>query len=292
MRADRQMNQLEGPRRAVTAALFQEKGAGRSLSRLLLEHDIEPGTDHRKADVVVADLTTRQAKELGSAIAHYRDLGLGKPLLFLVTRNQLDEPQIIDLAQTESVVVSAAGERSLVTEISRRAHDTDRSDEAAVRLRAISATGLGTLPAHPATPETSALLVTTPAPRSLDLSSELSLYASLNTVLSRQQALSALELGVADRVFILPEQNRRPMAAMVKLIRRHSELSGVPIVVIEENPRDRHRDYWSRVGADAVVSARQVKTAAAIAEQRCRAREAQLSATRLLAMIRKRKMAQ
>ncbi|MEM9234683.1 MAG: hypothetical protein AAGA69_10680, partial [Pseudomonadota bacterium] len=68
----------------------------------------------------------------------------------------------------------------------------------------------------------------------------------------------------------------------VKLIRRHSELSGVPIVVIEENPRDRHRDYWSRVGADAVVSARQVKTAAAIAEQRCRAREAQLSATRLL----------
>ena len=270
------------PRRSIRIALHQDKGAGRNLERLLLEQGIDPTATSITADVVIADLTARAPTEINSVASQLREISLDKPLLFLVLPSQLDLPQVKQLAKNETVIISAANERALLAEIAHRTLDTDRASEAAIRLQAISATGLGALPTHHASPEASALLIAPPGPRALDLSSELSLHTSLNTAMSRQQALSALEHGVADRIFILPPQNRRQSAALIKLLRRHSMMSGTPVVVFEEKPNDRHRDYWTRMGADAVVSTSEPALAAAIATQRRRARDAKVSSESLL----------
>ena len=127
--------------------------------------------------------------------------------------------------------------------------------------------GLGHLPSHLPMNDKTAVLFTSPAPYTLEISNSLSEFVEVNTVMSRQQALSALESGVADKVFIIPEQNRRPQAALIKLLRRHSDLQQIPVVVIENSPSDRHREYWSKVGADAVITPDQLSIGTGIASR-------------------------
>lgn len=272
----------DAPRRPIAIALHQPGVSDRSLHRLLLDHDIDPSASTYQADVLLADLRQEAETRLLASATRLRDATPSKPLLFLIEAEQLEYASVQSLAEKETLIVSSKSEQALIAEITRRALDVDRAAEAAIRVQTMSAVGLGTIPPSQAPNNSSALLVAPPGPMALDLSSTLSAHTDLETVMSRQQALSALELGGADRIFILPDTNRRPMAAMIRLLRRHTELSALPIIVFERQPTDRHRDYWARSGADMVLSTAQAALAVTVCRQRWLERNAHMSVLRLL----------
>lgn len=273
---------IDKPRRQIRVFLQAAPETDRNLKRILLEHDIVHSAGPKDADVVIADLRAGEAEKLDSTVARLRDSAPSTPLILFLEPGQMTGPDIRELVGRETTVVSVRQERALINEIIRQALVADRAAEAAVRVKTMSAIGLGDLPPSPERGDPTALLVAPPAPLTLDLSSRLSHHTNLRTVMSRSQALTMLELGAADRVFILPDVNRRPMAAMIKLLRRHSELSAVPVIVLERQPSDRHRDYWSRAGADIVLPASEDMLAAAIADQRRHERNAHQSAMKFL----------
>lgn len=262
---------------------FDQTGTpSRALHRLLLENSIDPSAEQRRADVIIADVREETVDRVQTIARNLRAAHPAKPLIVLVTPAQITGPTLIPVAADETVVISSRGERALIAEINRKALDRDFAAEAAVRIQAMTAVGLGHMPDSPSQMEPSALLVTPPGPMALELSSSLSAHLDLHTVMSRQQALTALELQVADRVFVLPDTSRRPMAAMVKLIRRHSELNALPVIVFERQPTDRHRDYWSRTGADMVIPVNDTQVAVAVATQRRHERNALTGTSRFL----------
>ncbi|ADM08239.1 hypothetical protein PB2503_00792 [Parvularcula bermudensis HTCC2503] len=260
-------------RTAFVRCLFIEPP--KDVVRAAADHPIEFVGSERQPDIVLADLREIPDEQLAGRIATAQQAATGTPLLFLIGGDQRRAAPILSAVSIDTVVMSAPGEAFLMTAIKRRVLQADRAEEVALRLEAMAALGRGALPVPCLRPQPRALFVGLPGALSLKTLTGLTRLTPTGAALSRHQALTLLEMKAADRVFIQPHKQRRQMTGLVRLIRRHSELSSLPVIVLEKHAKGRHRAFWATAGANAVVEIDDLPLAVGMAEQL--SRESQLA---------------
>lgn len=218
------------------------------------------------ADVIVVDL--RGTDDRSALVRARRGAGT-RPLLILLESASLGRAETAALLQQEAAVLVApeAGPAPVLAAIRRAVAQADRAAELTLRLRSMALLGLANLPSTKNVREGGAVLLATPGPRVLPiLNAPPAALPTLSGALSRAQVLHSFELGAAGALLILADINRRPQAALARLIRRHAELSNLPIIALEPNPGRRHHQFWQAAGVDMVIAMRDLDaTAPAIA---------------------------
>ena len=265
----------EVPRRKLVISIIGTQTGHSNLSEALIDNDFVVSTDHSLSDAIVVDLTSTHSKNITDLIRQGRENAGGKPLAFITSSRGLSDDRLVSLAQNDSLVISTKFQKPLIRELQRLCVNSDIAHESSVRLRAVASLGSNSSLNLQHSESTSSLLVAPPGPDALRVNSELNNLHPTFCVMSRQQILISLENAVADKLFIVPDRNRRPTASLIKLIRRHSDISSTPIVIFEKSPTDRHRDYWASLGADLVINSENLNMGAAVAGHLARLQKTQ-----------------
>lgn len=276
------MRDHHASRRRLSVALLPHSLKDDGLRQRLAEHgiDTEPAL---RPDATIVDL---RQPPLGTTVTSLINSGRREAAtgacVYLVRSEQFGDRAIRSLAEADIVVPATRSYRPLITAIRRAVNDTDRAEEVSIRLRTMATLGLGNMPTAEATETPVALVLGPPGPRTLSLLADAAIRLPVRAALSRSQALQALESHAADALIVIAEGNRRPHAALIQLIRRHSDLSTAPIIVVEKQCTERHVIYWTESGADAVVTDTNLPVGLAICQRTARARGASRQWDRLL----------
>ena len=210
---------------------------------------VSPLTAGGSPDVVVADLRGTE-RPLG-LVGRARRAAGGTPLVLVTGTDPL--PTLCEAAERHVLVQTGADAAPVVRAVGRAVRSADMAREAGLRVSALTALELplGQADAPPA--EERVVVLGEPGPHALATLHALAPYTSFDAVLSRAQALRALEAGDAGALVLAPGPERRDAAALVRLVRRQSVLADVPVVIVEARRTDRHVAYWAKHGADAVL---------------------------------------
>ena len=259
------MTRTEAPFRRVLDVRLAEEGGAPSLRPALAEAGcaVTPlglGSPRASApDVIVADLRCA-ARPLALA-AKARQAAGATPLVLVA--GPTPDASLAALAEDSTLVQLAGDPAPLVRALGRAVRAADMAREAGLRLAAMTALEQPLHPeAVPQAPERLVLLGP-PSPHALETYHALACAFPTDGVLSRAQALRALEGGEAGALVLAPDTERRDPAALIRLLRRQSVLRDVPVVVVERRRTERHVAYWSRMGADGVFLPREAGLIAA-----------------------------
>ncbi|WOI52246.1 hypothetical protein [Parvularcula sp. LCG005] len=271
------MRYPENPRRRVSAAFMSSPAVFDACHGLLSEHGIDIVTPDGLFDVLLVDLRPGQVGQarVPSLVSSARRLAGARPVLFLAGHEQFTMAELQTLASTETVIPAVASARVLTTAIRRSVSDVDRASEAALRLRAMAGLGMGVQTTGDMREGVDrALLFAEPSVQLLPVFGDLSVRTRTELVIHGSQTLQVLEHDQADALFILAARNRRPQSSLIRLLRRHSRLNSIPIIVIEPRADMRHMSYWASCGADAVIRPKELTLAVEIAGRIRRTRAA------------------
>lgn len=228
------------------------------------------------ADAELIDLRPKAIapRKVTQILTHVRQRAQTAPLIFLVEPDQIGDDAIIRLAETDIVLQAAGSIGPLVRTLKHLVSIADRTDEVALRLRCLGILGLGAIAPPPTPAVDTTLFLGEPSPETLEILGELNCRKTVRAAITRAQALHALELGQADSLVIFVQKQRRRIASLIRLLRRHTELSSLPITIVEPRITKRHAAYWTQVGADAVVTMKDARAAIALSRRGARARDA------------------
>ncbi|MEM9422735.1 MAG: hypothetical protein AAF986_09555 [Pseudomonadota bacterium] len=287
-------------RRACIAYIGRNKTVQATLKTALTDHAMDIISDNVHTadrtqaaplpDAAIVDLRPEAIapQTLEQAIHATRQTPRAYPVLFLVTPEDLGTLPIIKLAETDTVIPFTTPARPLVTGLRQLLHSTAKAKEVSLRIQTLSDLGLGAFEANDvheladrALCDTT-LFLAEPGPEVLSAMGNIAPYKTISAALSRAQALHALEMGRADGIIMLVQKNRKSLSGLVRLLRRHTDLSSLPIIILEQNPAERHAAYWASVGADVVLPAQDGMMAAALCRRGARTRIAGQSLDHLL----------
>ncbi len=246
------MSRTEAPfRRTLDIRLF-ESGTGATLRPALHEAGCavtpigQDGPMAGRPDAFVADL--RVAERPLAALNRARQAAGATPLI--VATGPLPQPGLAEAAERHVLVQIGRDSAPVLRALGRAVRAADLAREAGVRLAALTALEQPLGHSQTAPPAENVALLADPGPLALETLHALSPQFGVSGVLSRTQALRALECGDAGALIILAGSLRRDAAALVRLIRRQSVLRDVPVVVIEKRRTRRHLDYWAHAEID------------------------------------------
>ena len=247
------MSRTEAPfRRVLDVRLAETEGPHASLRPALIEAGcaVTPmglaSPRGRAADAFVADLRGSD-RPLG-LVNRARQAAGATPLVLVTGPAPL--AGLSEAAGTHVLVQVAADPAPVVRALGRAVRAADLAREAGLRLAAMTALEQPLSPGDVPREEARVAVLAEPGAHALETLHALEGAFDTAGVLTRAQALRALEAGDVGALVIAPGPERRDMAALVRLIRRQSVLHDVPVVVSERRRTERHVAYWARIGAD------------------------------------------
>lgn len=247
------MSRTEAPfRRILDVRLAETDGPHGSLREALIEAGcaVTPlalaGPRGRAADVFVADL--RGAPQPLGLVNRARQAAGATPLVLVTGTEPLKG--LDEAAEAHVLVQIASDPAPLIRALGRAVRAADLAREAGLRIAAMTALEQPLSPGDVPREETRVALLAEPGPHALESLNVLSDAFGCVGVLTRAQALRALEGGDVGALVVAPGTERRDMAALVRLVRRQSVLHDTPVLVCERRRTDRHVAYWNKAGAD------------------------------------------
>jgi hypothetical protein len=268
-------NYLDPPRRRLTIALRTDDDTRGVIRRAVCDHGIDVVREQAQADVHVADLRPESGSpefSLTGRINEARRRAASHPLILLYDKDQSSDPALVLAAATDVVVPFTTDAGALVRAVRTVCRLIDRSSEAGIRLAAMGALGVGTASSTIAPSGTSSIIAGDPGPRFKAVFETMQHQLPVNAVLTKQHCLQMLELGQAQSLVIPIQGDRQTPSALLRLIRRHSELHTLPVAVVERAVTRRQISYWAQCGADIVVDDAGLALAANALQRAVRAR--------------------
>lgn len=257
------MQRLSSVRRRIFCHLDAADELRDELRPILHDAGIDLVTAADPADAVIIDLRApfRAASDIAAAIKTARRQSYRQPAIFLVDPEQYSAPSVQALLARDRVVPFSRTFAPLIATLRQAAAAKMAADELSVRSASSTSLGLP-LPLPEIEPQPAiTLLQCTPSPHALEVLGELSVRLALNASIRNGQSLTALESGRADALILLADKNRRQQSGLIRMLRRHSDLSDVPVLVLERAPSPRHLAYWTATGADNVFASSQIMAA-------------------------------
>ncbi|MBB4659800.1 hypothetical protein [Parvularcula dongshanensis] len=249
------MPRFEPPFRRILDVRLTESGAEPSLRAALNEAGcaVTPfGMTSAKAalpDAFVVDL--RGAEQPLALINRARQYAGATPVLIVTGPNP--NPDIASAIARHGLVQVTSDVRPVVRALGRAVRSADMAREAGLRIAGLTALEHPLGQDHEPSADRRVALLASPGPLALETLYVLRPAFGCDGVLTRAQALRALEAGDAGALVIVAGQLRRDSAALIRLVRRQSVLRDVPILVVERRRTARHVAYWMRNGADACL---------------------------------------
>ncbi len=266
------------PRRSVTLRLVgsSESAPNQALWMRIAEANIEIVSAAEPADVTVVDLRdcATDSAALSRNVHAGHQAANGTPVVCLVDAAQLSAHALTPFAANDTIVPATASGQALIAAISRAVRRMDETRELSTRYAALGAHDLPIARPYPSKRLETAIMLCDASPSTLPLINELSCRLTLRTALSRSQVLQSLEAQAADAFLLLARDNRRQQAGLIRLLRRHTNLSEIPIYAIEKRVTARHETFWTEVGADLALPADDPALIAATLRRACRANTA------------------
>ena len=261
------------PRRRLCVLPIPEL-ADHGLKAELVDARVDLVCDQQTPDAVLVDLRScgDDGTALTATIRTAQHQAIARPIVFLIAPDQWGLLPVNRLAARDLVVVATPGQKPLIRALQHAVLATDASDEYACRLRTMATLGFAP-PAPQIEPPASRILVLAePSADTLSRFGAIELLANCGMAGSRGHALQLLESDIADGLVIFADHNRRRETALLRLLRRHTELWSLPVVVIDRRAGGRFAKFWSEAGADAVLTADHLATAVALIQRRAQGR--------------------
>ena len=203
----------------------------------------------RSADAFVADL--RGADRPLGIVNRARQAAGATPLVLVCDADPL--PSLADPAEKHVLVQAGADAAPVIRALGRAVRAADLAREAGLRLAAMTALEQPLGPGDVPNDQSRIAVLAEPGAHALETLHALDPAFDCAGVLTRAQALRALEAGDVGALVLAPGPERRDMAALVRLVRRQSVLHDVPVIVCEKRRTLRHAAYWAQAGADACL---------------------------------------
>ena len=247
------MSRTEAPfRRVLDVRLSETDGPHESLRATLAEAGCAvmpagvPAPRGRVPDAYVADLRGTD-RPLG-VVARLRQAAGATPLVLVTGPAPL--AGLAEAAERHVLVQVASDAAPVVRALGRAVRAADLAREAGLRLAGMTALEQPLSPGDTPREEARVAVLAEPGPHALETLNALGPAFDCAGVLTRAQALRALEAGDVGALVLAPGPERRDMAALVRLVRRQSVLHDVPVIVSERRRTARHVAYWAKNGAD------------------------------------------